>query len=101
MGMGNLRSFGTPCDQHRRGIVLYLDDELLEPHLSEFQAHLTRCAACRKALADERRFVRELRSARALTTPSRALRASVESILRIATAVVVLTGVAWIRRLLP
>jgi anti-sigma factor RsiW len=98
--MRNLGSFGTPCAKGRHCIFLYLDDELLEPRLSEFRAHLAGCAACRNALADRRRFVRELRSARAPATPSPTLRARVERILRMATVVALLTGAAWIRNLL-
>src|ERR1051326_1746013 len=96
VGMSKLRSWGMPCAQHQRWIFLYLDDELPEPHLSGFLAHLSGCAACRNALADRRRFVGELRSARAPAAPSPTLRARVERILRMAPAVALLTGATWL-----
>jgi hypothetical protein len=52
------------------------------------------------ALADRRRFVLELRAARAGLSPSMDLRARVEEILRMATTFVMLAGIAWIRRLI-
>jgi hypothetical protein len=100
VGIGKLRSFGAPCDKYRRWIFLYLDDQLREPRLCQFKDHLAGCAECRMALADRRRFVLELRAARAGLSPSMDLRARVEEILRMATTFVMLAGIAWIRRLI-
>ena len=98
-GWGNLSLHWAEgaCRAGRRWVVLYLDHELPEPALSQFQAHLEVCERCRNALAAEGRFLRELRSAgTGMAAPAR-LRTCVERILTAAFALIMTAG-AYIRK---
>ena len=71
-----------PCDENRLRITLYLDDELRDQELADFEAHVAVCAACRAAVDQERRFLDGVHAARPLYTAPPELRLKVENILR-------------------
>ena len=75
-----------PCDENRLRITLFLDDELRDQELAAFESHLAVCPACQAALAEERRFLDDLHSARPLYSAPPDLRSRVENILRHARA---------------
>jgi anti-sigma factor RsiW len=76
----------TACDANSRRISLYLDGELRDRDLTEFESHLSACPACQMALAGRRRFMTDLSGARPLDGAPPALRLRVEGILADALA---------------
>jgi anti-sigma factor RsiW len=71
-----------PCDENCQLIALYLDDELREQELADFESHLTACADCRTAVEEERRFLDGVQSAHPLYSAPPELRLLVENMLR-------------------
>jgi anti-sigma factor RsiW len=71
-----------PCDAYRLQIAFYLDGELRDQALADFESHLTACAACRAAVDGERRFLDALHSVRPLYSAPPELRLRVEQILQ-------------------
>ena len=51
------------CDQVRRLVWLYLDDELASHGVSKIHTHLRECASCRRVVCFERAFLRTMRAA--------------------------------------
>lgn len=74
------------CDETRDRIAFYLDNELSDGELADFEAHLAGCPSCRDAFEDERRFLEMVRAARPLHASPPELRARVEHILSDAPA---------------
>ncbi|MGO4884189.1 MAG: anti-sigma factor family protein [Bryobacteraceae bacterium] len=71
-----------PCDKDRSRIFLYLDDELRGRELTAWESHVRGCPACRQAVAQERRFLNELRSRRPICRAPMDLRSRVEGIVQ-------------------
>jgi len=71
-----------PCDESRSRIFLYLDDELRGRELTALESHVRSCSACRRAVAEERRFLNELRSLRPICRAPMELRSRVEGIVQ-------------------
>jgi anti-sigma factor RsiW len=71
-----------PCDESRRRIFLYLDDELRGRELTALESHVRSCSACQGAVAEERRFLDELRSRRPICRAPMELRSRVEGIVQ-------------------
>src|ERR1022692_3283785 len=71
-----------PCDESRSRIFLYLDDELRGRELTALESHVRGCSACQRAVAEERRFLNELRSRRPICRAPMELRSRVEGIVQ-------------------
>ena len=54
----------TACETNSQRIPLYLDGEMRDCNLTEFESHLSACSACQAALAGRRRFLADLSGAR-------------------------------------
>ena len=68
------------CDESRNRIFLYLDDELRGRELTALESHVRSCSTCQAAVAEERRFLNELRSRRPVFRAPIELRSRVEGI---------------------
>lgn len=71
----------SPCEECISRINPYLDDELRNGELETFENHLRECRPCRQELADQKRFLEQLRAARPLYAPSAEFRAEMASLL--------------------
>jgi anti-sigma factor RsiW len=71
----------TVCEANSQRTALYVEGELREPGLTEFESHLSACAACQAAVAGRRRFLADLAEARPLCVAPPALRLRVEGLL--------------------
>jgi anti-sigma factor RsiW len=69
------------CEIDSRQLFLYLDGELRERELTDFESHLSDCAACQLAVAGRRRFLDQVAGSRPTLTAPAELRARVEGIL--------------------
>ena len=72
----------NPCEHSRLQSLLYVDDELRGRDLADFESHLSQCAACREAVAEERLYLHALRSVGPLYPAPADLRSRVETVLR-------------------
>jgi len=72
------------CETIRAQIALYLDDELQNEEMAEFDAHLQTCPACDSLCERERIVLDGIRAAKPLYTASPELRERIETVLRIA-----------------
>jgi len=64
----------SDCNFIRQRIGLYLDDELRDGELADFEAHVDACDGCRAAVALDREFLGEIRGAAPLYTAPEELR---------------------------
>lgn len=71
-----------PCDDNRSRIFLYLDDELRGRELTALESHVRSCSTCQGAVAEERRFLNELRSRRPIYRAPMGLRSRVKGIVQ-------------------
>lgn len=69
------------CEEIRVQMSLYLDGELYDDELREFETHLAGCDSCMQDLARERDFLGIVRAARPLHTASNNLRKRVTGVL--------------------
>jgi mycothiol system anti-sigma-R factor len=65
------------CDDYRAMVHLFLDDELREPELQDFQKHIAECAECQHVLTQEQALSQLLHRSRPLYPAPEALRARV------------------------
>ncbi len=70
------------CETIRAQIALYLDDELHDGELAEFDAHRQACPACGSLCERERRVLENIRAAKPLYGASPELRERIEETLR-------------------
>jgi len=70
-----------PCEGNRNRIFSYLDGELRDGDLVEFEAHIGSCASCQAAVTSRRAFLAAVQSARPLDRAPDQLRARVVGIL--------------------
>jgi anti-sigma factor RsiW len=69
------------CETIRSQMFFYLDDELHDGELSDFERHLEGCLECRRACDQERRIIESVRAARPLYTASPELRDRITDLL--------------------
>jgi len=70
----------SDCNSIRERIDLFLDDELGEPELADFRAHVECCASCSRVLDRTRGLLDSIRSARPLYLASPELRERAERV---------------------
>jgi anti-sigma factor RsiW len=71
----------SSCETIRSQMFFYLDDELHDRELSDFEQHLEGCLECRRVCHQERCIIESVRAARPLYTASPELRARVTGLL--------------------
>src|SRR5215510_14041520 len=69
------------CDTIRAQIVIYLDDELHDGELTDFESHLRGCPACNEQFERERRVLEGIRASKPLYAASPELRSRIVEIL--------------------
>jgi anti-sigma factor (TIGR02949 family) len=70
----------SACDEYRLMVPLFLDDELSDNDVDDFQRHLTECADCQKLLAREQALSQLLHRTRPLYEAPEALRTLVSRV---------------------
>jgi anti-sigma factor RsiW len=73
--------FMSRCETIRSQIYLYLDDELHDRELSDFEQHLEGCIECRSLRQQERRVIESVRAVRPLYAASSELRGRITDLL--------------------
>ena len=84
----------SDCDSYCDQIPLYIDGELTHQNRAAFLEHLTHCAVCQTALAEEEAFSARIKRARPQLAAPAPLRARLEGLIQEADAAPLLLGTA-------